>query len=565
MLVNLHVKNLAIIDEIEVDFSEKMNVLTGETGAGKSIIIGSINLALGQKSTRDMIRKGAEYALIELVFRIDSPKQQEFLEQMGITPEEGEIVISRKILPNRSVNRINGESVTLSMIRQVADILIDIHGQNEQQSLLHTSKHMEIVDRYAREELGDRLEQMATGYQNYQQLQQELLEKEIPEEERLREISFMEYELQEIEEAHLVSGEEEALAEQYKTLSNATQIVQGLGEIYAMTGESAGSVSEQLDRSLRILHKLSEYSPQMEEFCEQLSELGSLLTDFNRDISGYMEDFEADGEQLEVVESRLNLVRNIKAKYGATTQKVQEYKEQLETKLTNYQKYQDYRQELLKKLALQKEQLEQLAGEISAIRKKVSKTLEKEIKQALVDLNFLQVQFEIAVRPLEQFRANGQDEVEFMISTNPGMDKKPLGQAASGGELSRIMLAVKAVLAQHDEIPTMIFDEIDTGISGRTAQMVAEKMAYIGATHQVICISHLAQIAAMADSHYLIEKSNENHHTSTRIRLLGEAESVDELARITGGVEITESIRESAAEMKQMAGQVRQQIRQSAQ
>lgn len=561
MLVNLHVKNLAIIDEIEVDFSEQLNVLTGETGAGKSIIIGSINLALGQRTPKNLIRKGADYALVELVFRVDSEKQREQAEAMGIVPEDGELVISRKFMPSRSVNRINGESVTLSMIRQVADIMIDIHGQNEQQSLLHSSKHMEIVDRYARDELGDRLEQMEKGYQDYLKLQQELQEKEIPEEERLREISFMEYELQEIEQAHLLTGEEASLAEQYKMLSNASAIAQGLGEVYGMTGEGAASASEQFSRSLRILHKLSEYSPQMEEFCGQLSELDSLLSDFNRDISGYMEDFETGGARLEVVESRLNLVRNIKAKYGATTEMVQEYAARLEEKLNRYQKYQAYREELQHSLDEQESRLRTLAEEISVIRKKVSKVLEKEIVQALKDLNFLQVKFEIAVTPAKQLNPRGMDEVEFLLSTNPGMDKKPLGQAASGGELSRIMLAVKAVLARHDEIPTLIFDEIDVGISGRTAQMVAEKMSYIGATHQVICISHLAQIAAMADSHYLIEKDNDREHTSTRIRLLKDTESVEELARISGGAEITDSVRESAAEMRQLAQDVKKGIR----
>lgn len=561
MLVNLHVKNLAIIDEIEVDFSEKMNVLTGETGAGKSIIIGSVNLALGQKTPKDIIRKGAEYALAEIVFRIDSPQQQELLEEMGISLEENEIVISRKITQNRSVNRINGESVTLAMIRRVADAMIDIHGQNEQQSLLHMSKHMEIVDRYARDRMGDRLEKMAKNYQEYRKLSQELSDSEIPEEERLREVSFMRYELEEIEQAHLVSGEEEALEQQYRTLSNASDIAQGLGEIYGMTGEGSSTASEQLNRSLRILHRLSEFSPRMEEFSAQLSEIDSLLTDFNRDVSGYMEDFETGGEQLGQVESRLNQVRMIKSKYGATTSQVEEYARTLQEKLARYEEYEEYRNALEKQIAEKEETMQRLSEEISQIRKEVSKTLEKEITKALNELNFLQVQFEIAVRPTEQFSANGKDEIEFMLSTNPGMDKKPLGQAASGGELSRIMLAVKAVLAQHDEIPTLIFDEIDVGISGRTAQMVAEKMAYIGGTHQVICISHLAQIAAMADTHYLIEKKNEKEHTSTQIRLLDQKESIQELARISGGVEITDSVRESAAEMKQMAQRVKKKLR----
>lgn len=557
VLVNLHVKNLAIIDEVEVDFSDRLNVLTGETGAGKSIIIGSINLALGQKSPKDVIRKGADYALVELTFRADTERQRALVEEMGISMEDDEILISRKIMAGRSVNRINGESVTLAMIRRIADIMIDIHGQNEQQSLLHSAKHMEIVDRYAREELGDRITRMADGYREYQRLQQELSQHEVPEEERLREISFMKYELEEIEQASLMHGEEEQLAEQYRMLSNATEIASGLGEIYGMTGEGNATAAEQLGQSLRILHKLSEYSPQMEEFANQLSDIDSLLTDFNRDISDYMSDFETGGERFAEVEARLDLVRTIKAKYGATTAQVQEYADKLQEKLMKYEEYEQYREELLKSLTQQETTLKSLADEITAIRQKVSRRLEKEIIKALKELNFLQVQFEIAVRPLDHLNSQGQDEVEFMLSTNPGMDLKPIGDAASGGELSRIMLAVKAVLAQHDEIPTLIFDEIDVGISGRTAQMVAEKMAYIGMTHQVICISHLAQIGAMADSHYLIEKTSRNEHTSTDIRLLDEKESVGELARILGGVEITDSVRESAAEMKQMAEKVK--------
>ena len=415
MLVNLHVKNLAIIDEVEVDFSDRLNVLTGETGAGKSIIIGSINLALGQKSPKDVIRKGADYALVELTFRADTERQRALVEEMGISMEDDEILISRKIMAGRSVNRINGESVTLAMIRRIADIMIDIHGQNEQQSLLHSAKHMEIVDRYAREELGDRITRMADGYREYQRLQQELSQHEVPEEERLREISFMKYELEEIEQASLMHGEEEQLAEQYRMLSNATEIASGLGEIYGMTGEGNATAAEQLGQSLRILHKLSEYSPQMEEFANQLSDIDSLLTDFNRDISDYMSDFETGGERFAEVEARLDLVRTIKAKYGATTAQVQEYADKLQEKLMKYEEYEQYREELLKSLTQQETTLKSLAVEITAIRQKVSRRLEKEIINALKELNFLQVQIEIAVRPLYHLNSQGQDEVEFML------------------------------------------------------------------------------------------------------------------------------------------------------
>ncbi len=560
MLVNLHVKNLAIIDEVEVDFSDRMNVLTGETGAGKSIIIGSINLGLGQKSPRDIIRKGADYALIELVFQLESPAQRREVEELGLTPEEDMLVISRKIMPNRSVNRINGESVTLAVIRQVADLMIDIHGQNEQQSLLHSAKHREILDRYARDVLGDRTENMEEGFGQYQSLRREWEEEQLPEEERLREVSFLQYELEEIEQAGMKEGEEEELAERYRVLSHGVDIARGLGEIYAMTGEGDGTSKEQLGHSLRILHKISEYDERVREFCDQLSEIDSLLTDFNRDISSYIDDFEVGDEQLREVESRLDLVRSIHAKYGATVQQVEEYAESLRNKLIRYQDYEARRAELDRSLREKEKELGELASQITDIRRKAAGQLEKEITQALRDLNFLQVKFAIDVRPLDRLERYGADEVEFMISTNPGMDLKPLGEAASGGELSRIMLAVKAVLARHDEIPTLIFDEIDVGISGRTAQMVAEKMAYIGMTHQVICISHLAQIAAMADSHYLIEKESGSNETSTRIGLLSREEAVEELARILGGVEITDVVRNSAAEMKQMAEDVKKQL-----
>ncbi len=561
MLVNLHVKNLAIIDEVEVDFSDQFNVLTGETGAGKSIIIGSINIALGGKVSKDMIRKGAEFALVELVFSVDTMQQKEKLQDIGISVEEDELLISRKLMGSRNVNRINGETVTLGMIRQVASLLLDIHGQNEQQSLLHIRKHMEIVDRYAKEDMGDLLQKMESGYREYKSLLAEREQGKIPEEERLREISFIQYELDEIAQAHIQPGEEERLTEEYRRLSNASNIAQGLGEVYELTGSGTSTASEQIERSVRILYKVADYDEQIAEYALQLSQIEDLMTDFNRDISSYMDDFDGGEEQFQQVETRLDQVRTIQAKYGTTVEQIQEYAQRQEEKLRQYEEYEEYRQKLEQKIKKQEVSLRACADAITKIRKKNGKVLEKEISRALKELNFLQVQFQIDVRHLVQFTPHGLDEVEFMLSANPGEDMKPIGQAASGGELSRIMLAVKAVLAQHDEIPTLIFDEIDVGISGRTAQKVAEKMAYIGASHQVICISHLAQIGAMADTHYLIEKNNHADHTSTQIRPLDQEESVEELARILGGVQITAAVRQSAQEMKQLADEVKKQIR----
>lgn len=556
MLLNLHVKNLAIIDEIEVEFSEGLNVLTGETGAGKSIIIGSINIALGGKVSKDIIRTGTEFALVELTFLAEDSEQINSLEKLGITLEEDVVVISRKITKCRTINRVNGETVSVSMLKSIADILIDIHGQNEQQSLLYKNKHMEIVDRYAAEKMCGRDMEFSEMYRQYKDMLVKYSEKEMSEEERLREVSFIRYELEQIEQAHLVKGEEEKLRERYRYLSNANEIKSGINEVYSLVEDSYGdsqSVSQMLGRSSHILAKISGYDERLKELARQIADIDELIMDFNRDLQEYASDMDENGEEFAEVETRLDLVRTIKSKYGATTELVENYAKDLENKLEKYEAYEEYRANLEKKIEIYKIKLEKLGESISKIRKKCSAELEKRITDALIDLNFLQVKFEIAVRELDEFNSKGKDEVEFMISTNPGEDLKPIGQAASGGELSRIMLAIKAVLAEHDSIGTLIFDEIDVGISGRTAQKVAEKMAFIGHSHQVICISHLAQIAAMADHNYLIEKNNLLNKTSTVIRQLEGDEIVEEIARILGGAKITDAVLESAREMKQLA------------
>lgn len=561
MLINLHVKNLAVIDEIEVDFSEGLNVLTGETGAGKSIIIGSINMAIGGKVPKDIIRKGASFALIELLFSVDTDEQKKYLEEHGITTTDNEVLIARKFTKGRGINRINGESVPVSVLKQAAAVLIDVHGQNEQQSLLYKAKHMEIVDRYARDKMAGLDTRYIEAYNNYKKLIEQRDAENIPEEERLREISFMEYELKEIENAALVNGEEAKLEEEYKQLSNAESIASGLGEVYSMTGSDTNdTVSEKLAYSIRTVGKLCDYDDSINQFFEQLSEIDSLLTDFNRDIMSYMDKIETSGGRLEEVEKRLDLVRTIKARFGATTVLVNEYADKLREKLERYKEYELYKEELSQKIKAEEEKLKKLSIAISDIRKECASVLEKEIISALTDLNFLQVQFAIKVRSLDEYTASGTDEIEFMLSANPGEDLKPIGYAASGGELSRIMLAIKAVLARHDEISTLIFDEIDTGISGRTAQKVAEKMALIAEGHQVICISHLAQIAAMADAHYLIEKTSNDLCTSTKIRLLADGEEVCELARILGGAQITEAVNKSAEEMKKLAADLKKNL-----
>lgn len=553
MLVSLHVKNFAIIDEIEVDFLEHLNILSGETGAGKSIIIGSINIALGGKVSSDFIRKGAEYALVELVFQSNQDKVIKKMEQLEIPVEEGQIILSRKIMKSRSVNKINGETVTAGILKELAVLLIDIHGQHSHQSLLYKSKHLEILDQFSKEEILLVKKEYQEQFHRYQELNKEIKDRTLPEEERLREQSFLDYEKTEIENARIKEGEEETLSIQYKKLSNANHIAQGLAEVYGYTGEGAQSISEQIGRALRQLKKLEEYDNEIKEYSQQLFQIEDVLNVFNRDIVGYMSEFDYDEGELTHVEERLNLIHNLKSKYGNTVEDILLHYNEILIKLEKYQDYENYMNELLGKYAEAEKKLMELGEELSKIRQKRARKLGKKIQEALIDLNFLQVRFEPIVIKGEKFTEQGMDEVEFQISTNPGEDLKPLHKVASGGELSRIMLALKSVLAEQDAIETLIFDEIDVGVSGRTAQKVAEKMSYIAYKHQVICITHLPQIVAMADNHYVIEKIIEKEKTITNIRKLEEKGSVKELARILGGAKITGAILESAKEMKQLA------------
>lgn len=553
MLVSLHVKNFAIIDEIEVDFLDHLNILSGETGAGKSIIIGSINIALGGKVSSDFIRKGADYALVELVFYSNQNKVVRKMEELDIPIEDGQIILSRKIMKSRSINKINGETVTAGNLKELAALLIDIHGQHSHQSLLYKQKHLEILDQFAQEEIKEVIEKYRENFHLYQKLKKEIEEKTLPEEERLREQSFLEYEKKEIESARLKEGEEEELSIQYKKLSNTSQIIQGLSEVYSFTGDGNQSISEQIGRALRQLTKLEEYDQEIKEYSQQLFQVEDILNIFNRDLVGYMSELDYNKEELDQVEERLNLIHSLKSKYGNTIENVLERYNEIVKKLEQYQDYETYMKELSNRYKEVENTLMKLAEKLSSLRKQKAIELGKKIQEALVDLNFLQVKFEPVVIRGEKFTEQGVDEVEFQISTNPGEDLKPLHKIASGGELSRIMLALKSVLAEQDAIETLIFDEIDVGVSGRTAQKVSEKMSYIAHEHQVICITHLPQIAAMSDHHYVIEKIAENGVTKTNIRKLEEKESVEELARILGGAKITQAVLESAKEMKQLA------------
>lgn len=553
MLISLHVKNFAIINEVEVFFKNHLNILTGETGAGKSIIIDSINCALGAKVSKGIIRSGADYALVTLVFETKNDEVHDALSNLDIPIEDNQIIISRKIMPNRSIYKLNGENVTGSMITSIAELLIDIHGQHEHQSLLRKSKHLEIVDRFAKDEIGNLKNVINESYKAFSSLKQEFESAGIDEEKRLREISFLEYEINEIKSAALVVGEDEELASLYKKYVNAHTISEGLQLVYGLTGYETNKAGDSIGRAVRQLTKLVEYDEELGEILAQARDVEDLLNGLNKDLSGYLSNIDNYEEELSEVAKRLDLINHIKQKYGSQIEQVQDYLSECDKKLERYRDYESYMERLHKKLGDEEARLKELSGKLSDIRKRKAKDLTAKIKDALISLNFLDVEFDMVFSRSNSYSSNGFDDAEFIISTNPGEELKSLSSVASGGELSRIMLGIKSVLAENDDIETLIFDEIDTGISGRTAQKVSEQLSVIAEHHQIICITHLAQIASMADEHFIIEKQTDGKTTETIIKELDDEEIINELARILGGAVITDKVIENAREMKELA------------
>ena len=555
MLANLHVKNFAIIDEVDIDFGKHLNILTGETGAGKSILVGSISIALGARVSPEIIGKNGDYAMVEAVFQIENADTIEKLRELDIEPEDGQIVISRKITENRSINKINGESVSVNVIKKVAALCIDIHGQHEHQSLLSVEKHMEIVDEYAGDDCVSLKEKIALLYREYVKVKKEIEQDTLSTEEQARQLSFLEYEKEEIESAALRPGEWEELEETYRRASNAGAIVEALSEVHRLTADNGAS---SVSHAIRRLHDVSSLDSSIENFSEELLQIEDLLNGFNRELSGFMADFSFDERERMEMERRLDLIHNLQTKYGSSYEEIMEHLKSVDEKLEKYADYEEYCRKRQEKFDDYLEQLDLLCNQLTQLREQTARQLETQISQALQDLNFAHVDFAIEISPKEQFTSEGKDNVEFTIATNPGEPKRSLGKVASGGELSRIMLAIKSVFAENDQIETLIFDEIDVGISGRTAQKVSEKMSVLGKHHQILCITHLAQIAAMADYHFVIEKEVKEDASKTQIRPLSSEEMEEELARILGGVEITDAVFENAREMKAMANELKQ-------
>lgn len=551
MLLELHVKNLALIETADVELEDGLNILTGETGAGKSIMIGSVNLALGQKASKEMIRNGAEYAYVELVFSVD-PEKEDALRALDVMPDEnGTLIISRKIMPSRSLSRINDEAVTAARLKQVTSLLIDIHGQHEHQSLLHASKHLEILDTYAKSRVQQLKIQTASLYAEYISLEKQLSQLDTDNESRRREADFLRFEIEEIENAQLKAGEEDCLVACCRKYGNARRIMENLSAAYrAVDTEAVGN-------ALHQVCEVAEFDPELKAIQDQLYDAEAVLSDAHHTIGEYLGQLDFDEQAYREAQDRLDLIRGLEAKYGAGVEQIEKALEEKKNRLEQLEHFDEYRMQLEQQYQKAEKALEAVSAELSAVRQEEAKKLAEKIRAGLIDLNFLDVRFSMEFRRLSHYTASGFDEAEFVISTNPGEPERSLGQVASGGELSRIMLAIKTVLADSDDIPTLIFDEIDTGISGRTAQRVAEKLAVIARNHQVICITHLPQIASMADCHFEIKKSTDGASTKTRITRLKEDEAVTELARLLGGAQITDAVLQNAREMKELAWQTK--------
>ncbi len=554
MLENLHVKNLALIEEEDITFLDGLHILSGETGAGKSIILGALGLALGGKVSKEMLRDGDKEALVEAVFRVTRESQRKQLAALDVEPYDDQIILSRKITESRSVAKINGEMVPAVKMKQVGDIFLDIHGQNDHQSLLHKKKHLEMLDEYAKSEVQPLKERMHTAYKKYAQKQQEWQDADQMDGDREREISFLEYEIHEIAEANLQVGEDERFESQYRRLSNSKRIMEALGEAQQMSAGADGA-SDQIGRAIQRLHQVVVYDEALSPMLDSLSDIDSLLSDFNRDLSQYMSEAEFDEELFAQIDGRLNEINRLKDKYGSTIEQILAAKEEKEERLQKLQHYEAYLAKLSEECKQAKKEAEDAAFALSSMRQRYAKELSKKVEDALLDLNFLDVHFSMEFLQAEKIGMDGYDDAQFMIRTNPGEPIRPLKDIASGGEMSRIMLAIKTVLAEHDDIDTLIFDEIDAGISGRTAQAVSEKLHLVAKEHQVICITHLPQIAAMADHHYLIQKDVIGNETISSIEALSYHDSIKELARMLGGTTITQTVLDNAKEMKELAQQ----------
>ena len=552
MLEHLHIRNVALIKESEISFGDGLNILTGETGAGKSMIIDSLQFALGGRAGKDFLRHGEKQAAVEALFSVQSQALTEKLAENGIVPEEdGTLLITRTLSEaGKSVCRINGSTVTVGMLKEIAEDMIDIYGQHEHQSLLNPVKHIRLLDRFCGAGFGEAREEYKNSRQRLKDLEKQLTILIGDESQREQRMDMLLFQKEEIEAAELQEGEEDALLEQKKRLSSMERLIRLTGESVTLLydgDDRAPSACDQLGDALAKLQEAAEYDAALSPLADALADGYAAVEDCARELKREAEKQEADPEELERIEERLQLFYKLKRKYGGSIEAVLEFYEKAVQELEFLSNSSEKAAELSAKKAAEEKRLSALAETLTARRRATAEQVEEQIETALHDMEMKHARFHIQIEEKADWGADGKDKVEFLISANAGEPLKPLAKIASGGEMSRVMLALKTVLVDADEIGTFIFDEIDTGVSGRTARRVGEKMRFLGGKRQLLCITHLPQIAAMADNHFLIEKESDAGETVTRVTALDEEGAVREVARLMN--DVTETTLAAAREL----------------
>lgn len=547
MLVSLHIQNIGLIDNIEIPFRRGLNVLSGETGAGKSMIIGSLDALLGGEMAKSLKRE--EDSFIEGVFALEgmSPAIFDCLEELGLSGEQ-ELIISRKVSGGRSVFRCNGQMITKAAALELRARLLDIHSQREHQSLLQVKNHILMLDRYFAKEITPLLEELRLLDKQRREAEKALAELNMEESARLREVDFLQFEIKEIEEANLKPGEDQSLEQELEVLQNSRQIQEALqAAMEAVAGEYGSR--NQVGQAAYGLQRVKDYDERLMSLWEQLLSAEDILHDVARETERYLDTMDGYEERLFEAEERMDVINSLKAKHGNTIEEILAALPQKAERLAFLEDIVKNRQRRQRQMAEIDQKMQAKAGELTTVRRKAADQLKREMEERLGALNFNNNQFEVKIERKKQVQADGWDEAAFYISTNKGEALKPLVEIASGGELSRIMLALKGIFAAVDEIPSLIFDEIDTGISGITAGMVGEQMKRLAAGKQIFAISHLPQIVALGDAHYLIYKRETQNHTHTEIIELDSEARVKELARLLGGKNISKAVEDTAREM----------------
>ena len=553
MLKELHIKNVAVIDEATIEFEKGFNVLTGETGAGKSILIDAINMVIGSRSNKELVRTGTEKAVVNAVFEECSKEVFEKLEELGIDTEEDSLMISRQITAEgKSVCRCNGVMLPLSCIKEVGELLVDIHGQHDNQKIMNKSNHISFLDSYGKYE--NLINEYRECYKEYKNIVSQLDEISQDKDERERRLDLISYQINEIESVRLKCGEDELLEERRSFLANAEKIMSGAREAYEALygGEYQASAFDLVMKAEKELSGVKEYDNSLAIYAQRLESALAEIEDVTHELKSFMDKAEYSPEELDEIENRLNVIGNLKRKYGNSIESINEYLLSVKEEYDKLSCSEESIAELLERKQKCEARLSECAKALTDARKKSATELEKKITAELSDLDMPNVKYVVMIEEGE-YTKNGADKVEFLISANAGEIPKPMTKIASGGELSRIMLAIKSVMTDSDYTETMIFDEIDTGVSGRAAQKIAEKIAGFSGNCQVFAVTHLSQIAAMADSHFLIKKESDTEKTFTKVKKLKDEERVAELGRIIGGVSVTETTLKSAEEMLRMA------------